>query len=153
MQKDAVQFLNKQLFETPSWLLDKNILNKINDPVSTEAVANIQTSTLSGLLNAARMNRMSICSNRFGTANTYQVDEMLDDVKKGVWSELVTKKPIDNLRRNLQKTYVETLISIINPVFFSTTNLPAGFLILFGTNVKNTDVPSIVRAALDNITK
>jgi len=148
LQKDAVQFLNKQLFETPSWLLDKNILNKINDPVSTEAVANIQTSTLNGLLNASRMNRMSICGNRFGLADTYQVDEMLDDVKKGVWSELVTKKPTDNLRRNLQKTYVETLISIINPTSSAATNLPAGFLILFGTNVKNTDVPSIVRAHL-----
>jgi hypothetical protein len=151
LQKDAVQFLNKQLFETPAWLLDKNILNKINDPVSSETVANIQTSTLNGLLSASRMNRISICSNRFGAANTYQVDEMLDDLKKGVWSELITKKPIDNLRRNLQKTYVETLISILNPSPSPTTNLPAGFLILFGTNVKNTDVPSIVRAHLTSL--
>ncbi len=148
LQKDAVQFLNKQLFETPNWLLDKTILNKINNPVSNEAVANIQTSTLNGLLSASRMNRMAISCNRFGPATTYQVDEMLDDVRKGVWSELTTKKPIDNLRRNLQKTYVETLIGILNPPASSTSNVPAGFIILFGTNVKNTDVPSIVRAHL-----
>lgn len=147
LQKDAVEFLNKQLFQTPTWLLDTNILNKIINPTSNETVANIQTSMLNGLLSGSRLNRMIISSNRFGTSNTYQVDDMLDDVKKGVWSELTTKRPVDNLRRNLQKTYVETLINLLNPAS-TTTNVPQGFFVLFPTNVKNTDVPSIVRAHL-----
>jgi hypothetical protein len=147
LQKDAVDFLNKQLFQTPAWLLDTNILNKISNPVSNETVANIQTSTLNSLLSASRLNRIIICSNRFGASTTYQVDDMLDDLKKGVWRELITKKPVDNLRRNLQKTYVETLITLLNPAS-TTTNVPQGFFILFPTNVKNTDVPSIVRAHL-----
>ncbi len=32
-QKEALSFLQKQLFETPTWMLDKNILNKISSPV------------------------------------------------------------------------------------------------------------------------
>ncbi|MFM8871641.1 MAG: zinc-dependent metalloprotease, partial [Actinomycetota bacterium] len=35
-QKEAVAFLNKQLFQTPEWLLDKNVLNKITSPTSLE---------------------------------------------------------------------------------------------------------------------
>jgi hypothetical protein len=147
LQKDATEFLNKQLFQTPSWLLDTNILNKITNPVSNETVANIQTNVLNSLLSASRLSRMIICSNRFGSSNTYQVDDLFDDIKKGVWSELITKKPVDNLRRNLQKTYVETLISLLNSPS-TATNVPQGFFVLFPTNVKNTDVPSVVRAHL-----
>jgi hypothetical protein len=152
MQKDAVSFLQKQLFETPVWLLDKNILNKISNPVSSEAIGNIQISVLNSLFRASRLNIMAISSNRFGTEKTYQVDDMMNDVKKGVWSELVSKKPIENMRRNLQKAYVEALISVINPAPpQQIPGLPASFAALFSTNVKNTDVPSIVRAHLTTL--
>jgi shikimate kinase len=39
---------------------------------------------------------------------------MLTDLRKGIWSELVTKQPIDIYRRNLQKTYVEALTRMIS---------------------------------------
>jgi len=152
MQKDAVSFLNKQLFETPNWLFDKNILNKISNPVSTESVGNIQINVLNSLFRTSRLNIMSISSNRFGTAATYQVDEMLDDTKKGVWSELTTKKPIDNMRRNLQKAYAEALINVLNPPSAPVVSgLPISLAALFNSNVKNTDVPSIVRAHLTSL--
>ncbi len=37
---------------------------------------------------------------------------MLDDLKRGIWSELRTAKPVDIYRRNLQKLYVERLIAL-----------------------------------------
>ena len=114
IQMEAVAFLNKQLFETPQWLLDKSILNKINNPIATEAVNNVQTNILNSLLSGQRLNRMVTSANRFGEQNVYTADKMIDDVKKGVWSELTTKKTIDGYRRNLQKAYVEALITIIN---------------------------------------
>ena len=150
LQKEAVNFLNKQLFETPYWLLDKNILNKFSNPVTTEMVGSIQNSVLNNLLSPARLNRLALSGNRFGAANTYAVDEALTDIKKGVWSELSTKKPIDNFRRNLQKTYADVLINTINPTpaGVSVSGLPSSLSSIFGGNVKNTDVPSIVRAHL-----
>jgi hypothetical protein len=149
IQKEAISFLQKQLFETPTWLFDKNILNKISNPTSSEMLVNVQTNVLNSLFRSSRLSIMAISSNRFGSANTYQVDEMLDDVKKGIWIELKTKKPIDNMRRNLQKAYAEALISILNPAPAQTiSGLPASFAALLSTNVKNTDVPSIVRAHL-----
>ncbi|MBX4341222.1 zinc-dependent metalloprotease, partial [Mycobacterium tuberculosis] len=38
IQKSAVTYLSKEVFETPNWLLDKNILNKISSPVANERV-------------------------------------------------------------------------------------------------------------------
>ena len=150
MQKDAVNFLNKQLFETPYWLVDKSILNKFSNPVTTEMVGSIQNSVLNNLLSPSRLNRLALSGNRFGAEKTYAVDDALTDIKKGVWSELSTKKPIDNFRRNLQKTYTEVLINTINPspAGVSVSGLPSSLSSIFGGNVKNTDVPSIVRAHL-----
>ncbi|NNV55735.1 zinc-dependent metalloprotease [Limnovirga soli] len=149
MQQDAVGFLNKQLFTTPNWLLDKSLLNKFSNPVAAETVGNIQTNILNSLISSSRLNRLAITANRFGAANTYAAEDLLNDVKKGVWSELSTKKPIDNLRRNLQKSYAETLMAIINPA----TPAASGFTLAgFGSiNIKNTDIPSIVRAHLTSL--
>jgi hypothetical protein len=145
IQQEAVAFLNNQLFETPQWLLDKDILNKISDPVAAEIVSNIQVGILNSLLSGARLNRLEMCSNRFGDKDTYPIDVMMDDVKKGVWGELTTKKAIDGYRRNLQKAYVEALITLINPAPPSATG---GFAAQFNVNTKNTDVVSVARAQM-----
>jgi hypothetical protein len=115
LQKDAVVFLNKQVFETPEWLLNKDILNKINNPVSTDLVGNVQVNVLNSLLSVSRLNRMAVAANRFGTKNEYTLDVMMDDVKNGIWSELATHKAIDGNRRNLQKAYVDALKKVLEP--------------------------------------
>jgi hypothetical protein len=78
---------------------------------------------------------------------------MLADAKKAVWSELTTGAPIDIYRRALQKTYVEALINLVNPP--PPTPIPAGlprqFAALFVGNIKNTDVPSIARAQMNEL--
>jgi len=41
----------------------------------------------------------------------YTVTEMLHDLQSGIFSELATGKPIDVYRRNLQKAYVNKIVS------------------------------------------
>jgi len=147
IQKSAVTYLSKEVFETPNWLLDKNILNKISSPVANERVQSLQTSVLYALLDGGRLYRMVVAGSRFGAANTYGIDEMIDDLKKGVWSELNTKRPIDTYRRNLQKAYADKLINLLNPSVPVITGLPAGFMIPFA-DTKNTDVTSVARGQL-----
>jgi len=147
-QKGAVDFLNKQLFATPTWLLNKDILNKFSNPGSADQVSTVQANVLKGLLSSSRLFRMSTCVSRFGSA-AYGVDELLSDAKKGVWSELPPASPIDIYRRNLQKVYVDALVSLLNAAPPSIpAGLPPGLLLLFGGDIKNTDVPSIARAQL-----
>ena len=147
IQKDAFNFLNTQLFITPTWLIDKNILNKIANPIANERVQVIQTNLLNSLLDGGRLNRMLVSSNRFGASNVYQFDELMEDAKKAVWIELVAKKPIDMYRRNLQKAHVEKLIDLVNAQPFNTVGLPAQFAALF-PNIKNSDISSFARGQL-----
>lgn len=149
-QREAVAFLNTQLFETPRWLLDNDILNKISSPSAGDPVGSVQTGVLGSLLSSSRLNILLQSTNRYGAAKTYTVDQLLDDTRKGLWKELTTHKAIDVYRRNLQKTYVESLISIISPATPPATG-NAGILILFGPNTKNTDLPSIAKAELTSL--
>lgn len=146
-QKTALAFLNTNLFETPMWLLDKNLLNKFSNPVGNETVQTTQTRTLSSLMSSGRLSRLVTATNR--DASAYGADEMLTDLQKGVWSELVTKKPIDNYRRNLQKNYVENLLNLIP----SNTPATSGFVIILGggsgfVDPRSSDVSSIARGQL-----
>ncbi|MBS1599851.1 MAG: zinc-dependent metalloprotease [Bacteroidetes bacterium] len=149
IQKEAVAFLNSQLFETPMWLLNKDILNKFSNPAASENITNTQANVLNNVLSSNRLFRMATSSARYGAANTYGADELIEDIKKGIWSELKTRKPIDVYRRNLQKTHIEALINLINPqAIYLPPNLPRSFAALFGGDIKNTDIPSIARANL-----
>jgi hypothetical protein len=160
-QKEAMNFLNTQLFTTPTWLLDKSIQNKIYTPLASDrpvsapgtnaTVQSIQTNVLNSLLDGQRLFRLVASTNRYG-AGAYGVDEMMDDLRKGVWSELSTKKPIDAYRRNLQKAYVERLITLVKPTPI-TINIQGGgrganFGGLLPTNTLNTDVTSVARGQL-----
>jgi hypothetical protein len=149
IQVQSVVFLQYQLFETPYWLMDKNILNKISSPSSTELIANTQSGVLSSLLSTSRLFRMEVMSDRYGKT-VYGPQDLLEDLEKGLWKELANpQKPIDPYRRSLQKQYVDILISLMNP---SQPSLPAGFprglIILFGADIKNTDIPSVARGHL-----
>ncbi len=149
IQQEAVAFLHSQLFETPYWLLNKDILNKINSPSSNERIVNTQGSVLQSLLSSSRLFRMAIIRDRYGKPVVYGPDELVTDLETGIWKELSATVAIDPFRRNLQKEYVEALISLINPAQPAIpSNLPRGLILFFGGDIRNTDIPSIARAHL-----
>ncbi len=149
IQTQSILFLQNQLFRTPYWLLDKNILNKISSPASAEMISNTQGAVLNSLLSSSRLFRMESMSDRYGKTAIYGPDDMITDLENGLWTELGKPQAIDPFRRNLQKQYVDILISLMNP---SQPSLPAGFprglIIYFGADIKNTDIPSIARGHL-----
>jgi hypothetical protein len=148
-QQEAIAFLDAQLFTTPRWLLDTAILNKISSPISGDPVGSIQMGVLGSLLSSSRLNTLLLSSNRYGNAHTYTVENLLADLRRSIWKELATHQTIDVYRRNLQKTYVESLISILTPAT-PAVNAP-GLTIFFGPNTKNTDLPSIAKAELASL--
>ncbi|MBM3442991.1 MAG: zinc-dependent metalloprotease [Bacteroidetes bacterium] len=148
-QKDAVVFLHRQLFETPVWLTDAKILDRISAPLSN-TVGSLQESLLGSMLSAARLDRMVQSANRF--PNTYAIDEFYADLRKGIFSELATGKRIENLRRNLQKAYVERMIALIAPA--GTPAPPSsmgGFTISLSPDMRRSDVSSLTRAHLASL--
>ena len=151
-QKDAVNFLNRQVFETPNWLLDKNILSKINPEQGVEAIKTIQEAALNSLLAGDRAVRL-IETGSASTAN-YNLDELMSDLRSGIWSELKSKKTIDIYRRNLQKVFVEKVTSLLNPGMAVSSYIPQGATYGFDSrmvDLKKTDLPSIARAHLESL--
>ncbi len=150
MQKDAVAFLNRQVFETPSWILDKNILSKINPEQGVEAIKAIQEVTLNNLFAGDRAVRLMETGS--ASAANYNLDELMTDVRTSIWSELKSKKIIDIHRRNLQKVFVEKAISLLNPGMATVNYIPQGASYGFesrNVDLKKTDLPSIARGHLE----
>lgn len=148
MQKDAVAFVNTQLFTTPTWMLDNNILDKISSPTADQ-LGSIQDNVLGSILSTSRLTRMTTAANRF--ANTYTIDELFSDLKKGIWSELAAKKKIDGTRRNLQKAYAERMISLLGNNAGGGATFSMGGAISMGPDTKKTDITSVVRAHLASL--
>jgi hypothetical protein len=147
-QKEAVQFLHQQLFETPKWLLNKDVLEKITAPTS-DRISTIQDNLLGTLLSSGRMQRLISSHNRDETS--YRIDEYLEDLKRGIWSELSLRKPIDNYRRNLQKSFVERLGGLITPP--SSTGGGGGIIIIFGPSIdpRKSDIISVAKGTLRSL--
>ncbi|MFZ9588246.1 MAG: zinc-dependent metalloprotease [Chitinophagaceae bacterium] len=149
VQKEAVAFINNQLFVTPTWMLDPKILDKISSPTGDQ-LGSLQDNTLGSLLSAGRLTRMTTSSKRF--PNSYDIAEMFSDLKKGIFSELSSKKAIDGYRRNLQKSYVDRMSALLgNAPAAGGITISMGGTISAGPDPKKTDVTSVVRAHLSSL--
>ncbi len=150
LQKEAVQFLNKEVFKTPEWLIDPAIINRIEYAGSLERINGIQTSGLAHLLNIARLHRV-IENEALNGDKAYKITELMSDIRKGVWTELSSGTKIDAYRRNLQRSYVD----ILGKILLDTKPLPAAPASPYfkGTqaNAHTSDIKAVVRAELAQI--
>ncbi|MCF0062097.1 zinc-dependent metalloprotease [Dyadobacter chenwenxiniae] len=150
-QKEAVAFLNNQLFKTPTWLLDQNILNKIKPETGVEAIKALQEYALTTLFAGDRAVRLMETGI---SGKNYTLDDLFTDLESGIWSETKTGKSIDLHRRNLQKVYIEKLVDLLKPGKANVLSVPVGVTYGFSTRVvelEKTDLPSVARAHLENL--
>ena len=115
-QKEAVKFLNDEVFATPTAMIKPDILRKIESDGNINRVSGAQARTLSSLVANAKLQRM-VEFEAMGTnkSDVYPLTEMLDDLRRGLWKEIYTGAPIDAYRRRLQATYVEAMAAKIKP--------------------------------------
>jgi hypothetical protein len=78
------------------------------------SISSLQETSINRLLSGTTINKL-LQFEAFDPAGAYKASELLNDLKKGVWTELSTRKPIDIFRRNLQKIYTQRLIDLIRP--------------------------------------
>jgi hypothetical protein len=149
VQKEAVAFLNNQLFSTPTWMIDPKILDKISSPTGDQ-LGSLQDNALGSVLSASRLTRMTTASKRF--PNSYDIAELFTDMKKGIFSELSSKKAIDGYRRSLQKSYVDRMSALLgNASATGGITISMGGAVSAGPDPKKTDVTSVVRAHLSSL--
>jgi hypothetical protein len=131
-QAEAVRFINERVFRTPAYLIRADIGARIEAGGMLARIGGAQNRVLTALLQDQRMNRMldgaAVAKN---AADVYSLVNMLDDVRKGVWSELADASvKIDPYRRQLQMNYITTMDRKVNPPPAATppAGVPANFL-------------------------
>ena len=72
--------VNQNLFETPYWMINKEILNKIEYAGTTERIRSLQSGYLNRILDFGRMARM-IENEALNGSSAYSIGEMMDDLK------------------------------------------------------------------------
>jgi hypothetical protein len=114
-QKDAMAFLDKEVFTTPEWLNEKPLLQNLPDKFGVDLI-DIHRGVVFGLTNRMRLTAMlSAQFENKGTEKIYTVEEMLQDLDKSIFKELYEGKSVSFYRRNLQKIYVNRLLDMVYP--------------------------------------
>ena len=111
-QERAMAYLDEQVFRTPSWLIDPDILDRVQESGAADLLGGWQTSALNRLLAVNRMKRL-IEQEAFDGADAYGLNDMLDDLRTSVWRETGSGEATDTYRRNLQRAYLERLSELM----------------------------------------
>ena len=128
-QIEALNWLLKNTFQTQKWLLDKEILNKIGETGYSDRLLRYQNRHLNSLLNARTLKRMidaAVIETEY-----YAASDMINSLRRGIFSETRKAQNVDLFRRNLQKSFIERMGVLMND-----------------SNTKNTDITSIIRGEL-----
>ena len=112
IQKKAVDFLNKELFTTPTWLMDDKLTERTG--INTfNSIYRVQSSTLKQLLSSRTLDKMTD-NELVNGAKAYTANDLFRDLKKSIWSDMQGGKKPDASQRSLQKTYVNALIGMLD---------------------------------------
>ncbi|MEM6830781.1 MAG: zinc-dependent metalloprotease, partial [Bacteroidota bacterium] len=134
-QERAVKFLNEQLFATPTWLIDPEILGRIQQDGLVDKIRGIQVRILNRLTKEEMLMRI-IENDALHSEDTYTLSNLFSEIRRGIWSEVYNGKSIDTYRRNLQKEHIARLGELIH---------------LQEKKYANSDIPSVSRATLSKL--
>ena len=112
-QQEAISWIGRHVFDAPLWLYPDNIVTKTGIDAEYEMTSR-SNKALSYLLSPATLYKQD--KNGLISASPYPVDEYLDDVFKSVWKPMAdADKRTNTYRRQLERTYIEALNTIVNP--------------------------------------
>ena len=149
-QRKAMQFINNELFKTPTWMLDKNIIGKTEYTGTVERIRGLQARTLNNILDFGRMARV-IENETLNGSDAYSLISMMSDVRSGVWSELRTGRKIDTYRRNLQRAHIDRLHYLMTTEKQDLPNFRSPYFKPTRVNISQSDIRSVARAELQTL--
>jgi hypothetical protein len=122
-QREAMAFLVGNAFNTPSFLLDPDVVGRLEAAGVADRLVGVQRRVLTALIDEDRIKRMGEIAER--ESGAYTAAEMMSDITAGVWSEFESGSPsVDLYRRNLQRAHVELLAERIESKY-NASDLPA----------------------------
>lgn len=148
-QKEAVKFINDNLFTTPKWMLDEEIINRLRDYGTVESMRSLQVNALNSMLEWRKLGRV-IENETMNGSDSYGILALFSDVRNGLWSELRAGKTIDTYRRNLQRAHIERLELLMTGEL---PPIPRQFRAFFGPGIdaSQSDIRAVVRGELKTL--
>lgn len=112
-QKEAMSWLQANVFKTPTWVIQPNI-NALTAVDPMQVVGGLQNRALSLTMNASTIGKLLRAEGELGNA-TYTLTEMMNDLRTSIFSETSTRSAVDMYRRQLQKSFTERIIGLLTP--------------------------------------
>jgi len=115
-QREAVRFLNDNVFSIPDWVVDEEILRRVEATGTVERIGAQQMRVLAQLMNGDRLNRLIEFQALDGGGN-YGVTDLMADLREGIWDSYMGsgRVDVDVYRRNLQRGKLELMRSLLHP--------------------------------------
>ena len=152
-QVEALQYLLEEAFQTPQYLLDQDVLDLIQPFGSGNSIMQGQRRMLMNLMSTSRLNRMAEMEATRSGSEVYAVDDMMTDLRKGIWQELGQNRvSIDMYRRNVQRAYLDVM-EIQLPGTFIRSSSEGTAMIRGHLRALKRDVDRAVSRAADNPTR
>ena len=107
-QRDAVKWLNANVYATPLWLNNSSITSKLNVNFAGELNA-LQEKSIYAVITRAHLSSL-LTSEMSGKPGVYTVNDLFADLDKGIFKEVYSGQNVDVYRRNMQKLYVWRLL-------------------------------------------
>ncbi|MEJ1221656.1 zinc-dependent metalloprotease [Sediminicola sp. 1XM1-17] len=148
-QKASMVWLQENLFSTPAWLIDKEILQNIDHAGYFEALRRVQARHLNDLLSFDRIGRLIDAETT--VVDYYSALGMLRDLRNGVWSEVRRGTNVDIYRRNLQRTYLDRMAYLMTDEGPSRRNNDSEVERTLTFDVSTSDVRTLVRGELKTL--
>tara|TARA_B100000945_G_scaffold312686_1_gene307574 strand:- start:2314 stop:4944 length:2631 start_codon:yes stop_codon:yes gene_type:complete len=174
-QRESLQFILYHILDENAFYFDPNLLNKlapergsnftgsvwrmnrIDYPIH-DYIRSIQTGTIYRLFHPRILNRIRDNELKFDLEDEiFKLPELFSSIIESVWSELNEKKNINSFRRDLQKSHIEVLSTILlneknyfhtDAVSLSRTNLNNLYELIRKTLDSNTPLDEYTKAHL-----
>ena len=115
-QSEAVRFLNDKVFRTPTYLIRPEMASRIEAGGMINRINGGQARVLTSLLDDGRLNRLlegeALAANQ---TSVYTLAGLLDDLRRGIWSEIYASQSADAYRRELQSDFLTQIERKLNP--------------------------------------
>ncbi|UKK63514.1 zinc-dependent metalloprotease [Prevotella communis] len=112
LQREAVDWLSRNVMEAPMWLYPKSVVSKLGVDYADE-IRNRQQTLIAMLLSPNAIS--NLMGEQFISDKAYPVEEYFDDIFGMVWKPLTDKDEEQNsFRRLLQRSYVDFLGVALN---------------------------------------
>ncbi|SNR75648.1 protein of unknown function [Maribacter sedimenticola] len=147
-QQRAMAFLNEELFSTPTWMLDEEILKRTEYSGFLEQMRSMQVRTLNNVLSLGKMARL-IENETLDQKNAYSLAQMMGELRTGIWSETKNGKAVDTYRRNLQKAHIDRLAYLLTAENQTKASDYGGYRKSTVVNTSQSDIRTIARAELN----